>query len=86
MPFLVENRDSPEEVVAVGGHTDSCDVDSEAVNDDAGCFMAWEVMGQWACWIDPLGGLSEMCFGPLKKMGLQEDGSMLPTAWRPAHS
>ena len=46
MPFLVENRDSPEEVVAVGGHTDSCDVDSEAVNNDTGYFMAWEVVGQ----------------------------------------
>jgi hypothetical protein len=40
----VRGRERPDEVVVVGGHTDSWDVGSGAVDDGAGCVMAWEAV------------------------------------------
>ncbi|KAF9907404.1 hypothetical protein EC991_010964 [Linnemannia zychae] len=42
----LKGRETPEEVIAVGGHIDSWDVGSGAVDDGAGCFIAWETLRQ----------------------------------------
>lgn len=42
----LKGREVPEEVIAVGGHIDSWDVGSGAVDDGAGTFIAWETLRQ----------------------------------------
>ncbi|KAG0370182.1 hypothetical protein BGZ54_007382 [Gamsiella multidivaricata] len=42
----LKGRDTPGEVVVIGGHIDSWDVGSGAVDDGAGCFIAWETLRQ----------------------------------------
>ncbi|KAG0348780.1 hypothetical protein BGZ54_004534, partial [Gamsiella multidivaricata] len=42
----LKGRETPDEVVVVGGHIDSWDVGSGAVDDGAGCFIAWETLRQ----------------------------------------
>ncbi|KAI1300112.1 hypothetical protein EDD11_006310 [Mortierella claussenii] len=42
----LKGREKPEEVVVIGGHIDSWDVGSGAVDDGAGCFIAWETLRQ----------------------------------------
>ncbi|KAF9215349.1 hypothetical protein BGZ59_001611 [Podila verticillata] len=42
----LKGREAPEEVIAVGGHIDSWDVGSGAVDDGAGTFIAWETLRQ----------------------------------------
>ncbi|KAK3832072.1 MAG: hypothetical protein JOS17DRAFT_110739 [Linnemannia elongata] len=42
----LKGRETPEEVVAIGGHIDSWDVGVGAVDDGAGCFIAWEALRQ----------------------------------------
>ncbi|KAI1307694.1 hypothetical protein EDD11_004396 [Mortierella claussenii] len=42
----LKGREKPEEVVVIGGHMDSWDVGSGAVDDGAGCFIAWEALRQ----------------------------------------
>ncbi|KAF8938660.1 hypothetical protein EDD21DRAFT_440257 [Dissophora ornata] len=42
----LKGREKPEEIVVVGGHTDSWDVGVGAVDDGAGCFIAWETLRQ----------------------------------------
>ncbi|CAO3569866.1 unnamed protein product [Mortierella alpina] len=42
----LKGRERPEEVVVVGGHIDSWDVGAGAVDDGAGCFIAWETIRQ----------------------------------------
>lgn len=42
----LKGREAPEEVVVIGGHIDSWDVGSGAVDDGAGCFIAWETLRQ----------------------------------------
>ncbi|KAF9425120.1 hypothetical protein BGZ94_007821 [Podila epigama] len=42
----LKGREAPEEVIAIGGHIDSWDVGSGAVDDGAGCFIAWETVRQ----------------------------------------
>ncbi|KAG0294214.1 hypothetical protein BGZ96_001587 [Linnemannia gamsii] len=42
----LKGRENPEEVVVLGGHIDSWDVGSGAVDDGIGCFIAWETIRQ----------------------------------------
>ncbi|KAF9362484.1 hypothetical protein BGX34_006061 [Mortierella sp. NVP85] len=42
----LKGRETPQEVVVVGGHIDSWDVGKGAVDDGAGCFIAWETIRQ----------------------------------------
>ncbi|KAG0219789.1 hypothetical protein BGX33_000631 [Mortierella sp. NVP41] len=42
----LKGREKPEEVVVLGGHIDSWDVGSGAVDDGIGCFIAWETIRQ----------------------------------------
>ncbi|KAF9430785.1 hypothetical protein BGZ76_000713 [Entomortierella beljakovae] len=42
----LKGREKPEEIVVVGGHMDSWDVGVGAVDDGAGCFIAWETLRQ----------------------------------------
>ncbi|KAF9144755.1 hypothetical protein BG015_012106 [Linnemannia schmuckeri] len=42
----LKGREKPEEVVVLGGHIDSWDVGSGAVDDGIGCFIAWEAIRQ----------------------------------------
>ncbi|KAF8942152.1 hypothetical protein BGZ47_006783 [Haplosporangium gracile] len=42
----LKGRETPEEVIAIGGHIDSWDVGVGAVDDGAGCFIAWEALRQ----------------------------------------
>ncbi|CAO3572084.1 unnamed protein product [Mortierella alpina] len=42
----LKGRETPDEIVVVGGHIDSWDVGSGAVDDGAGCFIAWETLRQ----------------------------------------
>ncbi|KAF9958258.1 hypothetical protein BGZ72_000656 [Mortierella alpina] len=42
----LKGRETPEEIVVIGGHIDSWDVGSGAVDDGAGCFIAWETLRQ----------------------------------------
>ncbi|KAF9930865.1 hypothetical protein FBU30_011154 [Linnemannia zychae] len=42
----LKGREAPEEVIAIGGHIDSWDVGNGAVDDGAGCFIAWETLRQ----------------------------------------
>ncbi|KAF9434501.1 hypothetical protein BGZ76_007908 [Entomortierella beljakovae] len=42
----LKGRETPEEVVVIGGHIDSWDVGSGAVDDGAGTFIAWETVRQ----------------------------------------
>ncbi|KAF9574835.1 hypothetical protein EC968_005313 [Mortierella alpina] len=42
----LKGRERPEEIVVVGGHIDSWDVGAGAVDDGAGCFIAWETIRQ----------------------------------------
>ncbi|KAK3808392.1 MAG: hypothetical protein J3Q66DRAFT_405714 [Benniella sp.] len=42
----LKGRERPDEIVVVGGHIDSWDVGSGAVDDGAGCFIAWETIRQ----------------------------------------
>ncbi|KAG0198015.1 hypothetical protein BGX28_008496 [Mortierella sp. GBA30] len=42
----LKGRERPDEIVVVGGHIDSWDVGSGAVDDGAGCFIAWETLRQ----------------------------------------
>jgi carboxypeptidase Q len=40
----IVGRDRPEEIVLVGGHIDSWDVGTGAMDDGAGCVMTWEAL------------------------------------------
>lgn len=42
----LKGREKPEEIVVIGGHSDSWDVGSGAVDDGVGCFIAWEAIRQ----------------------------------------
>ncbi|KAG0056547.1 hypothetical protein BGZ83_004570 [Gryganskiella cystojenkinii] len=42
----LKGREKPEEIVVIGGHSDSWDVGSGAVDDGVGCFIAWETIRQ----------------------------------------
>ncbi|KAG0060309.1 hypothetical protein BGZ89_012370 [Linnemannia elongata] len=42
----LKGREKPDEVVVLGGHIDSWDVGSGAVDDGIGCFIAWETIRQ----------------------------------------
>ncbi|KAG0278030.1 hypothetical protein BGZ95_004868 [Linnemannia exigua] len=42
----LKGREKPEEVVVLGGHIDSWDIGSGAVDDGIGCFIAWETIRQ----------------------------------------
>ncbi|KAF9923158.1 hypothetical protein BGZ65_009091, partial [Modicella reniformis] len=42
----LKGRETPNEIVVIGGHIDSWDVGSGAVDDGAGCFIAWETIRQ----------------------------------------
>ncbi|KAF9968235.1 hypothetical protein BGZ70_005625 [Mortierella alpina] len=42
----LKGRETPDEIVVIGGHIDSWDVGSGAVDDGAGCFIAWETLRQ----------------------------------------
>ncbi|KAF9356769.1 hypothetical protein BGX26_004789 [Mortierella sp. AD094] len=42
----LKGREKPEEIVVVGGHIDSWDIGVGAVDDGAGCFIAWESLRQ----------------------------------------
>ncbi|KAF9174937.1 hypothetical protein BGX21_000026 [Mortierella sp. AD011] len=42
----LRGREKPEEIVVVGGHIDSWDIGVGAVDDGAGCFIAWETLRQ----------------------------------------
>jgi carboxypeptidase Q len=42
----LKGRETPDEVIAIGGHIDSWDVGVGAVDDGAGCFIAWEALRQ----------------------------------------
>ncbi|KAF9114838.1 hypothetical protein BGX27_009675 [Mortierella sp. AM989] len=42
----LKGREKPEEIVVIGGHIDSWDVGVGAVDDGAGCFIAWETLRQ----------------------------------------
>ncbi|KAF9986761.1 hypothetical protein BGZ75_001477 [Mortierella antarctica] len=42
----LKGRETPNEIVVIGGHIDSWDVGSGAVDDGAGCFIAWEALRQ----------------------------------------
>ncbi|KAK3843196.1 MAG: hypothetical protein J3R72DRAFT_112528 [Linnemannia gamsii] len=42
----LKGREKPEVVVVLGGHIDSWDVGSGAVDDGIGCFIAWETIRQ----------------------------------------
>ena len=42
----LKGRERPEEIVVIGGHSDSWDVGSGAVDDGVGCFIAWEAIRQ----------------------------------------
>ncbi|KFH73812.1 hypothetical protein MVEG_01026 [Podila verticillata NRRL 6337] len=44
--FELKGRERPHEVVLVGGHIDSWDVGVGALDDGAGCFIAWETIRQ----------------------------------------
>lgn len=44
--FELKGRERPGEVVLVGGHIDSWDVGVGALDDGAGCFIAWETIRQ----------------------------------------
>ncbi|KAF9335335.1 hypothetical protein BG006_000336 [Podila minutissima] len=44
--FELKGRERPGEVVVVGGHIDSWDVGVGALDDGAGCFIAWETIRQ----------------------------------------
>ncbi|KAG0092660.1 hypothetical protein BGZ93_008224 [Podila epicladia] len=44
--FELKGRERPDEVVLVGGHIDSWDVGVGALDDGAGCFIAWETIRQ----------------------------------------
>jgi len=38
----IKGREKPEEIVAIGGHLDSWDLGQGAIDDGAGCVIAWE--------------------------------------------
>ncbi|KAG0339971.1 hypothetical protein BG000_000980 [Podila horticola] len=42
----LKGREAPEEVIAIGGHIDSWDIGSGAVDDGAGTFIGWETLRQ----------------------------------------
>ncbi|KAG0243318.1 hypothetical protein BGX31_010911 [Mortierella sp. GBA43] len=42
----LRGREKPEEIVVIGGHIDSWDIGNGAVDDGAGCFIAWETIRQ----------------------------------------
>ncbi|KAF9923716.1 hypothetical protein FBU30_006219 [Linnemannia zychae] len=42
----LKGRENPAEIVVLGGHIDSWDVGSGAVDDGVGCFIAWEAIRQ----------------------------------------
>ncbi|KAG0348954.1 hypothetical protein BG004_003437 [Podila humilis] len=46
--FEIKGRENPEQIVLVGGHIDSWDVGVGALDDGAGCFIAWETIRQLA--------------------------------------
>lgn len=42
----LKGREKPDEIVVIGGHIDSWDIGSGALDDGAGCFIAWETIRQ----------------------------------------